>query len=91
MLNFRTLAKESRNKQLKNLKENGIKTNFGRKVGTSETLEKLLSKPKNIKIVDLLKQGDNTVRSIVEKTSSSLGTVMKLKKIVEDKDTPVLP
>ena len=91
MLTIRTLAKESRNRKIKENKEKGIKTGFGRKVGAVETMEKFLSKPKNIEIVDLLKQGDNTVRSIVEKTSSSLGTVMKLKKIVEDKDTPVLP
>lgn len=83
MLNFRKLAKESRNKKIKESKENGIPHNFGRKEGSVETMDKLLNKPKNIKIINLLKESNLTVRSIVNETKSSIGTVMKLKKIVE--------
>jgi hypothetical protein len=83
MLNIRKLAKESRNKKIKESKENGIPHNFGRKEGSVETVDKLLSKPKNIKIVNLLKESNLTVRSIVDETKSSIGTVMKLKKIIE--------
>jgi hypothetical protein len=36
-----------------------------------------------IRRINLLKENNLTVRSIVDKTKSSIGTVMKLKKIIE--------
>jgi predicted transposase YdaD len=83
MLKLRTLANESRNRMIKERKEKGIPHNLGRKEGYRETMDKLLNKPKNIKIINLLKENNLTVRSIVDKTKSSIGTVMKLKKIIE--------
>jgi hypothetical protein len=82
MLEFRLLGAEARKKKLREHKEKGIKHNFGRKTGTIESLETLLNKPKNIEIVNLLKLNEFTIRDIVEKTNSSLGTVMKLKHII---------
>ena len=85
MLDFRRLAHESRRKKIKEFKENGIKHNYGRKVGTVESLETLINKPKNREIINLLKTKEFTIREIVTKTNSSIGTVMKLKYIVYPK------
>ena len=88
MLDLRSLAKEARKKKLKENKEKGIKTHFGRKVGTIESSETFINKPKNIEIINLLKTKTFTVREIVKKTNTSLGTVMKVKKIIFPKIKP---
>lgn len=84
MLDFRKLAYESKKKKMKECKEKGIKNYFGRKSG-KESIETLINKPKNKKIINLLKTKEFTIREIVKKTNSSLGTVMKLKHILYPK------
>ena len=80
MLKFRTLGQEARKRKIKEREETGIPYNLGRKEGSKETIEKFLNKPKNIKIIELLKTNENTIRYISKKTNSSTGLVMKIKK-----------
>lgn len=53
----------------------------GRKEGTKEAVEKFLAKPKTKEISRLLKKG-NTIKDVVAMTNSSIGTVMKVKKVI---------
>jgi hypothetical protein len=87
MLKFRTLGQESRKKIIKEREETGIPYNLGRREGSKETIEKFMNKTKNIKITELLNENKFTIREIVKITNSSLGTVMKVKKILEGKLT----
>lgn len=53
----------------------------GRKEGSKETIDKFLLKPKTKEILRLLKK-KNTIKDVVNITDSSIGTVMKVKKLL---------
>jgi transposase-like protein len=73
LVKFNNLAKEG----IKRYVANGGK--LGRKEGSSESIEKFMSKPMNIEIKQLVEQG-HSVRKIVKMIGASSKTVVKVRK-----------
>ena len=56
----------------------------GRKIGAVETKEAFLSKPANVKVADLLKNSNLSLRKIASICNTSLSNVQKVKKVLKD-------
>jgi hypothetical protein len=82
MLEIRKLAVESKKKKMKDYNENGIPHNFGRKVGSKESMETFMNKQTTKDIIYLLSFDDNTIRGIAEMTKCSTKTVQKVKNLL---------
>ena len=85
MLRMQRLAWIRRKQKGKELLDKGLKTNWGRPVGTKEDTHKFLSKPKNKEIVEYL-ENKFTIKKIMEITGASNKTIIKIKKILHSKE-----
>ena len=79
MLKMQRLAAEGIRKKRRMIEELGLPNPFGRPTGTKESFDKFLSKPKNKKILSLLKEG-MTYEEIQELVKCSPKTIAKVLK-----------
>jgi DNA invertase Pin-like site-specific DNA recombinase len=76
----KSLIRERQMEGIKIRKEKGLYS--GRRIGTTDTKERFLSKPKNKQIIEYLKRGDYTYYEIGKIVGCSTTTVTKVKKLL---------
>lgn len=78
----KSLIRERQMEGIRIRKEKGLYG--GRKVGTKESIEKFLSKPKNQKIRHYLEKGSHTYEEIQKILNCSPSTILKVKRLSKD-------
>jgi hypothetical protein len=79
MMNIHTLAREARRKQIEEHKKLGTQHPYRRPIGSKESIDKFLSKPKNKKILSLLQKGMtySEIQGIVQCSPRTIRKVVK--------------
>lgn len=77
----KSLIRERQMEGIKIRKEKGLYS--GRRIGTIDTKERFLSKPKNKQIIDYLKRGTYSYEEIGKIVGCSTTTITKVKKVLE--------
>ena len=78
----KSLIKERQMEGIKIRKEKGLYS--GRRIGTVDTKERFLSKPKNKQIIDYLKRDSYSYHEIGKILGCSTTTITKVKKLLHD-------
>jgi len=77
----KTLIKERQMEGIRIRKEKGLYS--GRRIGTTETIDRFLLKKKNQQIIDYLKKGTYSYQEIGKIVGCSTTTITKVKKVVD--------
>lgn len=78
----KSLIRERQMEDIKIRKEKGLYS--GRRVGTVDTKERFLTKPKNKEIIDYLKRGSYSYHEIGKILGCSTTTITKVNKLLQD-------